>query len=185
MCMCMNALYVCASGTVLKLKYCLLLFITALQTRQHWITPSKLLTSSPFLSFPFLSLPFLPSNPLWLMWQTAASPHLYYRPVVRLAQQLDDSWDTIVQPHSILGQFGILVTGGQMTQGTHRWLSNVLLLSSSKHSMNQCLHTAVLCHQSLRDNRSKRKELLFWNTGVQWSFISHVKATEYNTEIHL
>lgn len=83
-------------------------------------------------------------------------PHLYYRPVVRLAQQLDDSWNAIVQPDSILGQFSVLVAGSEVTKGAHCWLSNVLLLPSTKHSMDQCFHPTILSHQSLR----KRNYLL-------------------------
>lgn len=76
--------------------------------------------------------------------------HLYNRPVVRLAQQLDDSWNAIVQPDSILGQFSILVAGGEVTKSAHCWLSNVLLLPSTKHSVDQCFHPTILSHQSLR-----------------------------------
>lgn len=105
-----------------------------------------------------LSLFSFPSNPLWLAHfplhgnnlptQTTAA-YLYYRPVVWLPQQLDDSWDTVVQPHGILGQFGILVAGGEVTQGADRWLSYILLLPSTKHGMDQRLYTTVLSHQSL------------------------------------
>lgn len=93
------------------------------------------------------------------MLLTESSSHLYYRPVVGLAKQLDDSWDTIVQSYGILGQFGILVARGEVTQGAHRWLGDILLFTSTKHSMDQCLHAAILSHQSLGNNRLKRKEL--------------------------
>ncbi len=73
-----------------------------------------------------------------------------------LTQQLDNSWDTIVQPHSILGQFGILVARGEVTQGADCRLSNILFLPSTKHGMDQCLHTTILSHQSLRNNRLTR-----------------------------
>lgn len=86
-------------------------------------------------------------------YHIAASPYLYYRPVVRLPQQLNDSRNPIVQSHSILGQLCVLVPGGEVAQSADCWLSNILLLPSTKHSMNQCLHTTILSHQSLRDNR--------------------------------
>lgn len=97
-------------------------------------------------------------NQFTLRIHSSDSPHLYYRPVVRLPQQLDDSRDTVVEAHSILGQLCILVSGGEVTQGTDRRLSNVLLLPGPKHSMDQCFHTATLSHQSLKDNRQKRIE---------------------------
>lgn len=119
--------------------------------------------STPCLSYPlFFSFPSLLHVDLSLVPFFSfpfASPYLHYRPVVRLAQQLDDSWDTVVQPHGILCQFSVLVAGGEVTQGAYRRLSNILLLSSTKHGMNQRLYTAILSHQSLWQNRLKGRKL--------------------------
>lgn len=68
--------------------------------------------------------------------QCIVSSHLHYRPVVRLAQQLDDGRDAIVQPHGVLGQFSVLMAGREVAEGTYGWLSNILLLSGTKHSVN-------------------------------------------------
>lgn len=82
--------------------------------------------------------------------QIIASSHLHYRPVVWLAQQLDDSWDAIVQSHCILGQLGILVARREVAQGTHGWLSNILFLPRTKHSMDQRFNPPTLSYQHLR-----------------------------------
>lgn len=82
--------------------------------------------------------------------QITASSHLHYRPVVRLAQQLDDSWDAIVQSYCILGQLGILVARREVAQGTHGWLSNILFLPRTKHSMDQRFNPPTLSYQHLR-----------------------------------
>lgn len=68
--------------------------------------------------------------------QSIAFSHLHYRPVVRLAQQLDDGRDAIVQPHGILGQLSVLVAGREVAQGAHGWLGNILLLPGAKHGVD-------------------------------------------------
>uniref|UniRef100_A0A674MIA2 RNA binding protein fox-1 homolog 1 n=1 Tax=Takifugu rubripes TaxID=31033 RepID=A0A674MIA2_TAKRU len=84
--------------------------------------------------------------------QPAAATSAAYsdRPVVWLAQQLDDSWDAIVQSHCILGQLGILVARREVAQGTHGWLSNILFLPRTKHSMDQRFNPPTLSYQHLR-----------------------------------
>lgn len=79
-----------------------------------------------------------------------ASSHLDDRPVVWLAQQLDDGWDAVVQPHGVLGQFSILVARREVAQGAHGRLSNVLLLPSAEHCVDQGLHPPILSDQRLR-----------------------------------
>lgn len=68
--------------------------------------------------------------------QSTTPSHLHYRPVVRLAQQLDDGRDPIVQPHGILGQLSVLVAGREVAQGTHSWLGNIFLLPSAKYGVD-------------------------------------------------
>lgn len=93
-----------------------------------------------FLSFPIYKKPVL-------QWSFS---HLYNRPVVWLSQQLDHSRDTIMQPHSILGQLSIVVARREVTQGANRRLCNIFFFTSTQYSMDQCLHTAKLSDSSLK-----------------------------------
>ena len=54
-------------------------------------------------------------------------------------QQLDHHRQAVVEAHCILGHLGVLVTGGQMTQGADGWLCDVFTVAGTQHSAHQGL----------------------------------------------
>lgn len=54
-----------------------------------------------------------------------------------------------MQPHSILGQLGILVARRQVTQGADGGLGHILLFSCPQHGVDERLDAAALRDQGL------------------------------------
>ncbi len=66
---------------------------------------------------------------------------------MRLAQELGDGGDAVVQTHCILGQLCVGVAAREVTQGTDGRLGHVLLFSGPQHGVNERLHPAALGDQ--------------------------------------
>lgn len=59
-------------------------------------------------------------------------------------QQLHHHRETIVEAHGILGHLGVLVAGGQVTQGADGGLGDVFSVASPKHRPHQGLDASNL-----------------------------------------
>ena len=59
-------------------------------------------------------------------------------------QQLDHNGQAVVQAHGILGHLGVLVAGGQVTEGTDRRLCDVLPVAGTQDCTHQGLDAANL-----------------------------------------
>ena len=77
---------------------------------------------------------------------------------MRLPQQLHHGWYAVVEPHGILGQLGVLVARGQVTQGADGGLRHILLLPRAEHGVDQRLYSSVLGHQCLEEEEEEEEE---------------------------
>ena len=68
------------------------------------------------------------------------------RPAARRMEQLDESWQAVVQTHGILGQLGLGMTRRQVTQSADGRLSDILAITG--------LNTRQTCHVRLQPVRA-------------------------------
>lgn len=77
------------------------------------------------------------------------SQYLDQWPLVGLVEQLDNGRDAIVEAHGVLGHLSLRVAAGEVAQGTHGRLCDVVLVTSTQDGVDESLHAAVLRHQCL------------------------------------